>query len=359
MVGPNLALMEGLISVLVYSCCSISMILVNKLIMNTYQLDFPNAILCLQTGGALAIIMVAKKLTLVDYPAFSMAVTRKWLPLTLLFVSMLLTSMLSLRTMSVAAQTVLKNLAVVLTALGDRFLYGKPQTVAVYSAFALMILGSYLGAKGDQWVTAWGLFWTFLNILATASYTLYMRAVLGAVSSSIGRYGPVFYNNLLSLPFFLFLSAAELGPFCAAVSESPFTTKALLVFSVVVSSMMTFAVFWCMSLTSPTTLSVIGSLNKIPMTFLGMLLFNQYPEAIGYLGIAIAICAGFLYTYLNILANNAKAAKDKEAAERDKAGGAVKSVDVVVRVDGEDDEKQIHPHGHKSAADVTSTSKKE
>lgn len=352
MAPRSLAVMESVFSVLVYSCCSISMILVNKLIMNTYEMNFPNGILILQTGGALAIIMAAKAAKLVDYPAFSMEVTKKWLPLTILFVSMLLTSMLSLGTMSVAAQTVLKNLAVVFTALGDKFLYGKPQTPAVYGAFGLMILGSYLGAKGDKWVSWEGLMWTFLNIAATASYTLYMRAVLGAVSSSIGRYGPVFYNNLLSLPFFLVLGLFEMKPFAEAIGEAPLTGKLVLAFSVVVSSVMTFGVFWCMSLTSPTTLSVVGSLNKVPLTFFGMLLFNQYPEPIGYVGILIAIGAGCLYTYLNILANRAKAAKDKEAADHDKASGAAKP-NPVVRVEGEDDHHKGQGNASVGIVDTT------
>ncbi|KPI85938.1 lipophosphoglycan biosynthetic protein (lpg2) [Leptomonas seymouri] len=335
MIPPNLIAMEGILSVAVYSSCSISMILVNKLLMNKYEMNFPNGILILQTGGAVAIIMAAKALKLVDYPALSMEVAQKWLPLTLMFVAMLLTSMLSLGTMSVAAQTVLKNLAVVLTAVGDKFLYNKPQNPAVYFAFALMILGSYLGAKGDQWVTPRGLFWTFLNIISTASYTLYMRAVLGAFGSTIGRYGPVYFNNLLSLPFFLVLGIYEVGPFMEAIGQASLTAKVVLMFSVLVSSMMTFGVFWCMELTSPSTLSVVGSLNKIPMTFLGMLVFNQFPEPIGYLGILIAISAGCLYTYLNILANHTRAAKEKEMAEQEKANSA--KYGVLVRVNGEEE----------------------
>jgi GDP-mannose transporter len=359
MARPSFTAVEAILSVLVYSCCSISMILVNKLIMNTYEMNYPNGILVLQTGGALAIIMAAKAAKMVDYPAFSMSVTRKWLPLTFLFVSMLLTSMKSLGTMSVAAQTVLKNLAVVLTAIGDKLLYGKAQTPSVYLAFALMILGSYLGAKGDQWVTSMGLFWTFLNIIATASYTLYMRAVLGAVSSSIGRYGPVFYNNLLSLPFFLVMGIPEIPKFVEAIGNASLTGKLVLTFSVIVSSAMTFGVFWCMELTSPTTLSVVGSLNKIPMTFFGMLLFNQFPEPLGYVGIVIAIGAGCLYTYLNILANRSKAAKEKEAAEREMASGAAKAHPVTVNVEGEEECTGAFRRDSTASVGIVDTTKEE
>lgn len=330
-------MMETGFSVVLYSFCSVSMILVNKLVMNTYDMNYPFAILMLQTGGALFLVAMAKMGRFVEYPSFSMDVAKKWLPLTLLFVTMLFTSMKSLGTMSVAAQTILKNLAVVFTALGDKFLYGKAQTPSVYFSFALMIFGSYLGAKGDQWVTAWGLFWTFLNIVSTFSYTLYMKAVLGAVSSSIGRYGPVFYNNLLCLPFFFIMGFGEISPFIAAIGEASAAGKMVLIFSVVVSSFMTFSVFWCMSITSPTTMSVVGSLNKIPLTFLGILIFNQYPNSTGYFGIFVALSAGFLYTYLNIQANRAKAAAEAEHLKNAAARGPEGPVHVLAEEHSLDD----------------------
>ncbi|CAJ1992672.1 LPG2 / GDP-Man transporter [Leishmania donovani] len=326
------SVMEAVLAVITYSFCSVSMILVNKLIMNTYDMNFPFGILVLQTGGALVIVALAKAARFIEYPAFSFDVAKKWLPLTLLFVAMLFTSMKSLGTMSVAAQTILKNLAVVLIALGDKFLYGKAQTPMVYFSFALMILGSLLGAKGDKWVTAWGLVWTFLNIVSTVSYTLYMKAVLGSVSNSIGRYGPVFYNNLLSLPFFLIMGVGDIMPFSAAIGDTTTFGKLVLTFSVLVSSVMTFSVFWCMSITSPTTMSVVGSLNKIPLTFLGMLVFHQFPTATGYLGIMIALSAGFLYTHLNIRANRAKASSDTEH-QMQQAGKTTAESIVLVRAD--------------------------
>ncbi|GET92378.1 lipophosphoglycan biosynthetic protein (lpg2) [Leishmania tarentolae] len=326
------SVIEAVLSVITYSFCSVSMILVNKLIMNTFDMNFPLGILVLQSGGAVVIVTLAKAARFIEYPAFSLEVAKQWLPLTLLFVAMLFTSMKSLGTMSVAAQTILKNLAVVLIALGDKFLYGKAQTPMVYFSFALIILGSFLGAIGDKWVTAWGLFWTFLNIVATVSYTLYMKAVLGSVSNSIGRYGPVFYNNLLSLPFFLIMGVGEVTPFLAAIGETSTLGKLVLTFSVLLSSVMTFSVFWCMSITSPTTMSVIGSLNKIPLTFLGMLIFHQFPTSTGYLGILIALSAGFLYTHLNIRANRAKASADPEN-QMSPSGKSTAEPIVVVRED--------------------------
>lgn len=304
------------VSVISYSTCSISMIIINKLLIDTYKLHYPNCLLFFQTAGAFVLVVLAKLLRLVDYPAFSMNVVRRWLPLTLLFVAMLYTSMKSLGLMSVSAQTIIKNLAIIATAVGDRLLYGKRVTVGMYASFALMVLGSYLGAKGDPWVTAWGLFWTFMNIGVTVSYTLYMKRLLGDVSKQIGRYGPVFYNNLLSTPFFFFGGVSEITPFLTDLVDASWRAKVCVVIMTLISSCMTFAVFWCMEMTSPTTFSVVGALNKVPIAFLGMLIFQQFPDLLGYIGICIALGGGFLYTFCNIQGQRVAQKKEEEKEDR-------------------------------------------
>jgi GDP-mannose transporter len=292
--------MEVTLSILTYSTCSISMILMNKLVIDTYKLDFPMGLLFLQNFAAFFLVMFAKKMEWIHYPSFEMRIVKQWLPLTLLFVSMLYTSMKSLKTMSVAVQTIIKNLAIVLTALGDAKFFGKHLSPGMFVSFGLMILGSYLGSAADKWVTSEGLFWTFANVITTVSYVLYMRVLLGAVSKEIGRYGPVFYNNLLSLPFIFPSCAATLPDLLVGISNAPPAALFCLSIMIAAGAVMTFATFWCMRVTSPTTYSVTGSLNKVPLAFLGIIIFGHYPTTMGYLGILCALGGGVLYTYQNL-----------------------------------------------------------
>ncbi|EPY31864.1 GDP-mannose transporter [Strigomonas culicis] len=224
-----------------------------------------------------------------------MEVAKNWIILTLLFASMLLTSMKSLYTMSVPALTVLKNVALVLTALGERYFYDRTFPAAQYGAFALIILGGYLNAKGDPWVSSLGLFWTFLNIASTVSYTLYIKKLTNRFPE-LGRYGPVFYNNLLSLPFFFFLALSEFVPFGEGVARSETGALVAIIVVTIVSSSMTFCVFWCVAVTSPTSFSVMGAFNKIPTAIIGMFLFAQYPDGLGYVGLGVALAGSCLYT---------------------------------------------------------------
>jgi GDP-mannose transporter len=273
------------------------MILLNKLVVDTYGINFPYAIIFCQNLSALCLIAVLRGMNLIQYPAFDAQVARKWLPLTIFFVVMLISSIKSLHTMSVAIQTIIKNLAVVLTACGDKYFFQKPISPTMLVAFALMITGSYMGTVQDKWVTAWGLMWTCINVVSTVGYVLYMKLLLHQVSQEIGRYGPVFYNNLLSLPF-LILPAAITCPGLADKLQTTSGGGALcLTLMLLVGAVMTFASFWCMKLTSPTAYSVMGSLNKVPLSLIGIVLFGTYPTTLGAMGITVSLTGGTLYAW--------------------------------------------------------------
>lgn len=46
--------------------------------------------------------------------------------------------------------------------------------------------------------------------------------------------------------------------------------------------------------------SIVGSLNKIPVSILGAFLFNQIPSHFGILGIIIGLSGGLVYTFVKI-----------------------------------------------------------
>eukprot|EP00758_Cryptobia_borreli_P005181 Tbor_TRINITY_DN4769_c0_g2::TRINITY_DN4769_c0_g2_i1::g.17008::m.17008/K15356/VRG4, GONST1; GDP-mannose transporter len=287
-------------SMICYSGCSVSMIILNKLVIATYNINFPMGLLFMQNITAVILVVFLKKIGVIYFPNFDIVIVKKWLPLTILFVGMLWTSMKSLHTMSVAVQTILKNIAIVLTALGDSFFFEKKLSMLMFVSFGMMVIGSTLGTMGDPWVTKMGLFWTFSNIIFTVSYVLYMKLLMGEVSNHIGRYGPVFYNNLLSLPFLSYAGLSDMPKMIHVISEAPTAALFCIISMMLVGSVMTFATFWCMKVTSPTTYSVTGAINKIPLSVLGVFIFAQWPTPMGWVGITIGLCGGLLYTYLNL-----------------------------------------------------------
>jgi GDP-mannose transporter len=287
-------------AIVLSSVCSISMTLLNKFVMDTHKLDYPWGLLFLQNVSALLLVVAAKMLGFVQYPELDVRVAKKWMPLTVLFVLMLYTSMRGIHDMSVAVMTILKNTATIIIAFGDSYIFGRQLSPGLLLAFGLMFLGAYLGSSTDRWVTGWGLFWTFANVAATAAYVLYMKVLMVNVSSDIGRYGPVFYNNLLSLPFLILPAAPHFSSFIDDAMTTKPAGQLALVATILVGSVMTFATFWCMRVTSPTTYAVIGTMNKIPLLLLGIVLFDQPPTVLGGVGMTVALGGGALYTYLTL-----------------------------------------------------------
>ena len=58
-----------------------------------------------------------------------------------------------------------------------------------------------------------------------------------------------------------------------------------------------FASLWCVSATSATTYSIVGSLNKIPILILGFILFNAKMTSQGILFIVMSTVGGFIYAF--------------------------------------------------------------
>ena len=310
------ALVSGA-SVLVYMLCSVSMILLNKLVTTRHRLEhFALVMVLLQCVAGAALAHGLRRAGWVEYPPLSGQVVKAWLPVTALFVAMLVTSLLSLHYMSLAMYTLLKNGALFLTALGDTVFFRRELASDHLIGFYFMLLGSVLSAQNDRWLTAEGVMWTVLNIVFTASYNLYLKQVLHRHREWGGHWAPMYYNNLMSV--FLVLSllafagvtgggsdadgalarhAGGLAGFAAAAAELSAEGQACVVAFVAAGAVLSGASLWCMKHTSPTTYCVAGATCKIPNIVLGAIIFNQFPSRRGVLGIIVAFCGIYLYTW--------------------------------------------------------------
>lgn len=58
-----------------------------------------------------------------------------------------------------------------------------------------------------------------------------------------------------------------------------------------------FASLWFLSTTTPTIYSLVGSLNKIPVAFAGMLLFDAAVSSKNVVSVCIGLLAGVLFAF--------------------------------------------------------------
>jgi GDP-mannose transporter len=148
--------------------------------------------------------------------------------------------------------------------------------------------------------------WMISNCLSTAFYALIMKARMKSVNFK--DFDVVFYSNLLSTPVLLLMSWMYESQELSSLHERYFGDEGELyesefkhlMLSIILSGFSGFAISfgssWCVRTTSSTTYSMVGALNKLPISILGMILFDVPVTVGGVLSILIAFLSGIVYT---------------------------------------------------------------
>ena len=216
---------------------------------------------------------------------------------------MIWSSFFALKNLGVPMSTVLKNLTNLFVITGDYFFYNKTYGSAVWLTLGLMMASAVCGAATDLAFNLYGYLWQLVNCVFTASYSLYLRGVMDRLVSltinktRLDEFSMVYYNNLLSLPLLLFIiwQAGEFDmlPNEPALQNSYFLAAAIA--SSLLAFCISFASLWFLSSTTATTYSLVGSLNKIPVAILGLVLFNVPWSPQNLLSILVGLGAGVIF----------------------------------------------------------------
>lgn len=213
---------------------------------------------------------------------------------------MLFTGMASLQYNSVPMVTIFKNVTNITTTIGDYYFFGSHVQTLVMVAFGIMLSGAVAAAWNDIMITWTGLFWMSLNCISTSGYVLYMKYATKSIKLS--TFGMVFYNNVLCVAFLLPVAfvRGEIGLFVTSptIHTPDYAFKNL--FAGMVGFILNFASLHCVSVTSPTTYAIIGSLNKIPVAILGYILFDSIISNETWFFIGVSMMGGFLYSYAKL-----------------------------------------------------------
>ena len=163
-----------------------------------------------------------------------------------------------------------------------------------------MLGGAVFAAKHDISLSLTGLLWMALNCISSSGYVLYMKHATETVN--LKKFGMVFYNNVLCvvflLPVAIFMGQTKLFFNSRVLHTADYATNNL--FAGLVGFFLNFASLSCVEASGPTTYVTIGSLNKIPVAFLGYWLFHSQISKETWFFIAISMCGGFLYSYAKL-----------------------------------------------------------
>jgi len=300
-----------LTSIASYSFCSVSMVLVNKSLASSYNSmivggDLNILLVVFQAIVAVMAVKACQQLKWIEIPAFSMETARQWAPVNIFFCAMLFTGMASLKYNSVPMVTIFKNVSNITTSIGDYYLFGNKPEPLVIVAFGVMLLGAVAAAWNDMSLSYAGLVWMALNCISSSGYVLYMKHATDKVKLS--KFGMVFYNNFLCV-FFLLPVAFAMGQIhllweSKGLHTMDYAAKNL--FAGLVGFLLNFASLTCVANAGPTTYVTIGSLNKIPVAFMGYWMFDSEISPETWFFILVSMCGGFLYSFAKLQSSSSK-----------------------------------------------------
>ncbi|XP_048140029.1 GDP-mannose transporter GONST2-like isoform X3 [Rhodamnia argentea] len=278
------------------------MILLNKVVLSSYNFRAGISLMFYQNLISSVIVAVLGLCGVVSVEKLNWKLIRVWIPVNIIFVGMLVSGMYSLRYINIAMVTILKNVTNILTAIGELYIFRKHQNQKVWVAMFLMIISAISGGITDLSFDSVGYAWQFLNCVLTASYSLTLRQVMDKAkqltrSGSLNEVSMVLLNNLLSLPFAIF-SILLFGEWQYIVNADVIRMP---MFWVVATASglfglaISFTSMWFLHQTGPTTYSLVGSLNKIPISIAGLLVFNVPLSVPNIFSILFGLFAGIFF----------------------------------------------------------------
>jgi GDP-mannose transporter len=318
-------------SVISYCIASILMTVVNKFVVSGRHFNMTFLLLSLQSIVCVVCVVAVKKLGIISFRDFDAQEAKTWFPISALLVSVIYTGSKSLQYLSIPLYTIFKNLTIILIAYGEVIWFNGRVTGLTMVAFLLMVLSSILAAWTDvngitdvsselppasaavgiglELVSSVverlniGYVWMLLNCLTSGAYVLLMRKRIKLTGFS--DWDSMFYNNLLSVPVLVVFSIIlEDWGSENLVRNFPEETRNVLLFAIAFSGAaavgISYTTAWCVRVTSSTTYSMVGALNKLPIAASGMLFFGD----IATFGSVSAIGVGFLAGVIYAIAKN-------------------------------------------------------
>ncbi|KAL6659590.1 hypothetical protein ACP70R_003630 [Stipagrostis hirtigluma subsp. patula] len=302
---------QSLLSGLAYCIASCSMILVNKFVLSGYGFNAPIFLMLYQNIVSVTIVSTLSLSGTVPTEPLTWKLIKVWLPVNIIFVGMLITSMLSLKYINVAMLTILKNVANVLTASGETYFFKKQHGTQVWIALILMIISAFAGGITDLSFHAVGYAWQTLNCFLTASYSLTLRHVMDSAkqatsSGNLNELSMVLLNNVLSLPLGIILVVGFNE--VEYLLETPLLMMPqfwlVITASGILGLAISFTSMWFLHQTSATTYSLVGSLNKIPLSIAGIVLFKVRTSMENSMSIMFGLLAGVFFARAKLRDNS-------------------------------------------------------
>lgn len=314
--APN----EATIAILSYCGSSILMTVTNKYVLSGHSFNLNFFMLCVQSSVCILTIQTLKITGVINFRDFRKDEAKKWIPVTVLLVGMIYTATKALRYLSIPVYTIFKNLAIIFIAYGEKLVFGNKVTSLALLSFGLMIFSSIIAAWADishaldthadasSHVASLnaGYAWMLSNCFCNALFVLTMRKRIKV--TGFKGYDTTFYNELLAIPILGASSILTEDWSSANINanfppESRFSVFFAIVLSGFCAVFISYTSAWCVRVTSSTTYSMTGALNKLPLAISGLIFFDAPVTLASVSAIFFGFVSGIVYALAKIMQN--------------------------------------------------------
>jgi drug/metabolite transporter (DMT)-like permease len=294
---------EVIFSILAYSLCSGSLVLVNKLTL--HYLPFPSLVVTVQLIACIIMIYTANSLGKLTIDPIKWEFVKPYLYYTVLFSSGVYCNMRSLNISNVETVIVFRALSPALVAFMDALCLGREwPSSRSWVGLSLLVVGAYGYASYDEKFQAQGASaysWPSLYTVIIAVEMAYGKKIIQSVKLETMS-GPVIYTNLLGILPMMALATvgneySQLRTFWWASSEHhiPPASIPLLIAGCLVGTGIGYSGWWCRGVVSATSFTLIGVMNKCLTILINLLIWDQHAKPGGIASLFLCIAGGIIY----------------------------------------------------------------
>merc|ERR1719273_533009 len=304
---PQKTPQQKLMAVIFYWCCSLSLVFLNKYVMvgDVINLDAP--LFMSWTQFAITVVCCAilgrigryfKPFSFFPPFEYNLSIARKVLPLTLVFLGMIVFNNLCLKYVEVSFYQVARSMTIVCNIVLTYLLLNKRTNRSSILCCVVIVIGYLMGCDGEVRFDWTGVVFGFLSSVFVALNCIYVKKILPVVDDNSEKL--MIYNNMnavLLLPIFIVLFTDEVIEI--TVSQYAFQQSAfwgITLIAGIFGFLINFASYIQIKFTSPLTHNVSGTAKAAAQTVIALYVFQNPTTAQGLLGCGLVIIGSFAYS---------------------------------------------------------------
>lgn len=253
-----------LVAAVCYGSCSVSITFFNKSVFQLWDFHFPLCITVFQIVCTLSFYLILPICGIMQRRTVRIDTCKKVAPLCVVWTLNVVSGISSLERLSIPMQGTLRRLTALFVLMGEAYLHNKHASLPVQLSVVLIVLGAFISAYNDLAFDLLGYTMIMVNNMCTAMYLLLIARV--KKDSNLDNTSLLFYMNVVALPPFLLGSLLLSNEWVNVWDYLNWDKPAFyitLVCSCAQAFLINYTTFWCTTVNSPLTTSIVGQLSKI------------------------------------------------------------------------------------------------